>query len=188
MYSGYQMADKYVSEDYGRDAPREQWRFLDVADASAGKKPPVDQKPPVLRTEALLRHLRAGSQLAFKVWHLHPALNAVRIAFTIALGVGALCGLIYLWRAHVQIPLDGQHINLGKLAGNILVLLVPIGLAIAFPVAKAWINRLKPALNPGSIISRILFALVMASVGWLLCGLHLLVFDKLFLRLGRVRR
>ena len=61
-------------------------------------------------------------------------------------------------------------------------------LAIAFPVAKAWINRLKPALNPGSIISRILFALVMASVGWALCGLHLLVFDKLFLRLGRVRR
>jgi hypothetical protein len=30
--------------------------------------------------------------------------------------------------------------------------------------------------------------LLMASVGWLLCGLHLLIFDKLFLRLGRVRR
>jgi len=188
MYSGYQMADKYVSECYGRDAPREQWRFLDVADAAAGKKPPVDQKPPVLRTEALLRHLRAGAQLAFKVWHLHPALNALRIAFAIAVGLGALGGLIYLMSAHVQIPLDGRRIDLGKLARNILVLLVPIGLAIAFPVARAWINRLKPALNPGSIISRILFALVMASVGWLLCGLHLLIFDKLFLRLGRVRR
>jgi predicted acylesterase/phospholipase RssA len=188
MYSGYQMADKYVSECYGRDAPREQWRFLDVADAAAGKKPPVDQKPPVLRTESLLRHLRAGSQLAFKVWHLHPALNAVRIAFLVALGLSALGTLFYLWRAHVQIPLDGQRIDLGKLARTILVLLVPIGLAIAFPVWKAWINRLKPALNPGSIISRILFALVMASVGWLLCGLHLLIFDRLFLRLGRVRR
>src|SRR6185295_16079727 len=86
MYSGYQMADKYVSENYGRDAPREPWRFLEVADAAAGKKLPVDAEPSVLRTESLLRHLRAGSQLAFKVWHLHPALNALRMAFVIALG------------------------------------------------------------------------------------------------------
>lgn len=195
MYSGYQMADKYVGESYGLDARREQWRFLDVADAAAGKKLPADTKSSVLRTDGLLRHLRAGSQLAFKVWHLHPALNAIRIAFLAAIGIGALAALFYLMGAHVQIPLDhyvkkyqGRSIDLGRYARNILLLLVPIGLAIAFPLAKAWINRLKPALNPGSIISRILFALVMASVGWLLCGLHLLVFDKLFLRLGRVRR
>ncbi len=188
MCSGYQMAYKYMGAMYGVDAPPEPWRFLDVADAAAGRKPPVDAKPSVLRTDGLLRHLRAGSQLAFKVWHLHPALNAVRVAFLAAIGIGALGALIYLWRAHVQIALDGYRINLGSLARSVLILLVPIALAILFPVAKAWINRLKPALNPGSIVSRIAFGVVMALVGWWLCRLHLWVFDRLFLRLGRVRR
>jgi predicted acylesterase/phospholipase RssA len=188
MYSGYQMADKYMGEAYATDAPREQWRFQAVADAAAGKKLPVDAKSSALRTEGLLRHLHAGSQLAFKVWHLHPALNFIRMALVVAVAVAALAGLVYLWRAHVQIPLDGRRIDLGSIARSILVLLVPIGLAIAFPLAKAWINRLKPALNPGSIVSRLAFALVMAGGGWLLCRLHLLLFDRIFLRLGRVKR
>ena len=55
-------------------------------------------KPPVLRTESLLQPLRAGSQLAFKVWHLHPVLNAIRIGFLAALGIGVLAVLFYLMR------------------------------------------------------------------------------------------
>lgn len=188
MYSGYQMADKYVGATYGIDAPREQWRFLDVADAAAGRKLPADAGSSALRTEGLLRHLRAGSQLAFKIWHLHPVLNFARVAFVAAVGMGALVGLIYLMRRNVQIPLDGYHLDLGKYAGSVLILLVPVALAIAFPMAKAWINRLKPALNPGSIVRRIAFGVVMAFLGWWLCRLHLWVFDRLFLRLGRVKR
>ncbi|MET0657416.1 MAG: patatin-like phospholipase family protein [Steroidobacteraceae bacterium] len=197
MYSGYRMADTYVGTANGANAPREQWRFLNVADAAAGKKPPAGASASLLRTESLLRHLRAGSQLAFKVWHLHPALKALGAVLLAAAGIGLLGWLIYLvsqqvhigFEKHViQITLEKVDIDLGAIARNILLLLVPIILAMLFPLAKRWINRLKPALNPGSVAGRIAFALSMAAAGWILCRLHLCVFDRLFLRLGRVRR
>lgn len=181
MFSGYRMADKYLGGFSHSTPPLEKWRFLDVADACVGRNQPD------LRAKSLLRHLEAGSRLAFKVWHLHPALNAIRMVFLAALGLGALGGLVYLMRENVQIPLDGKRVNLGGLAKTALITLVPIALAILFPVAKAWIARVKPALNPGSVISRIAFGLIMASVGWFVCRLHLWVFDRVFLHLGRVK-
>jgi predicted acylesterase/phospholipase RssA len=179
MFSGYKMAEKYLCIS-GPPVSAEPWPFLAVAEEASGRARS--------RTETLVRHLRAGSQLAFKVWRLHPVLNAMRIAFMSAVGIGALLGLVYLMRANVQVPLDGRHIDLGAIAKNILIVIVPVGLAILFPLAKACIARVKPALNPGSVIGRIVLGLVMASVGWFVCRLHLWFFDRVFLRLGRVKR
>ena len=178
MFSGYQMADKYIEAPADAGPRDTQWRFLEVANAAAGK----DQAD--LTTDSLLRHLRVGSQLAFKVWYLQPVLNVVRLLLLAGLGVGVLGGLIYLAYYHVEISLDHKKINLGSLAWSAL----PIALAIAFPFAKAAITRVKLELNPGSVAGRIGFGLVMASVGWILCGIHLCVFDKIFLRLGRLKR
>lgn len=181
MYSGYQMAVKYLAPGGKKMESHEKWRFLDVAAACAGGT----QKP--LHVESLLRHLQAGSKLAFKVWHLHPVLNAVRILLLATLGIGAFAGLIYLWRNQVKIPLDHWRIDADEIARGIVVLIIPILAAILYPSAKAWIARLKPALNPGSIITRMVTGVVMALFGWWLCGLHLLTFDWLFKRMGRVK-
>ncbi|MEJ1963392.1 MAG: patatin-like phospholipase family protein [Gammaproteobacteria bacterium] len=182
MYSGYKMAEKYFPTPAGAPPPSSKWEFLRVAEASAGR----DQQD--LTVKSLLRHLTAGSQLAFKVWHLNPVLNAIRIAFLAAVGLGALCGLIYLVHEHVRIPLDGQRIDLGGIAKSILIMLVPIGIGMLFPFAKAWLAGVKAALNPGSVVAHIAFGIVMATVGWFVCRLHLWVFDRFFLFLGRVRR
>lgn len=179
MYSGYQMA----SANLGSSAtPGGQWRFLDVGGACGGGK---QADPP---TEGLLRHLETGSRLAFKVWHLNGWLNALRLLVLGSAAVAALGGLVYLWRGKVKLPLDGKAIDLGGMAGSVLLLLLPIALTIAFPVAKAWIARLKPALNPGSVISRVVTGLVMALGGWFVCRLHLWTFDRVFLWMGSVKR
>lgn len=180
MCSGYRMAVKYLSPT--AKAHTTKWRFLDVADACAGRKQEN------LHVDELLRHLIVGSKLPFKVWHLNPFLNFLRIALMVVLGIGAFAGLIYLWRNHVQIPLDGHHIDVGSLAGGIVIIAVSILIGMLWPLGKSWITRLKPALNPGSIVTRIAMGLVMACGGWLLCRLHILTFDRLFVRLGRVNR
>jgi hypothetical protein len=178
MYSGYRMA----KANLGNPAvPSTTWRFFDVADACSG------DDPSGVPTEGLLRQLRAGAKLAFKVWHLNAWLNAVRLTMLASLAIGALGGLIWLWREKVRLPLDGRSIDVGDLAGNVLMLLVPLVLALLFPVGKAWFARMKPALNPGSVISRIITGVVMALGGWLLCRLHLWTFDRVFLRLGAVK-
>ncbi len=56
------------------------------------------------------------------------------------------------------------------------------------PLAKSWIKRVRPLLNPGSAITQLAFGLVMAGVGWFVCRLHLWFFDRIFLRLGCVKR
>jgi len=180
MCSGYKMAQKYLPDEV--TPPAIDWRFMDVAQAARG----ADQ--PDIPAKSLLRHLEAGSQLAFKVWHLHPALNAIRIAFIVAVAIGVLAGLIYLVQQHVQIPLDGYRVNLGSLARNALIAIGFIVAAIAFPWAKAGLARVKLALNPGSVAVRIVLGFIMASVGWFVCRLHLWFFDWIFLRLGRVKR
>ena len=178
MYSGYQMAKANLGNP---EVPSSSWRFFDVASACSG------ENPSELPTEGLLRHLQAGSKLAFKVWHLNAWLNAVRLLILISLAAGALGGLVWLWRGHVQFPLDGRSIDVGGYAGKMLLLLVPIGLAMVFPVGKAWFARIKPALNPGSVVSRVITGTVMALGGWFLCRLHLWTFDRVFLRLGAVK-
>ncbi|HTU64888.1 MAG TPA: patatin-like phospholipase family protein [Steroidobacteraceae bacterium] len=176
MYSGYQMAKANLGRP---EAPTTRpWRFFAVQDACSGAKTPTRD------TETLLRQLETGARLAFKVWYLNRWLNALRVLLLGTLGVGALAGLVYLWRHDVHVP---WSIPLGDAARNVLLLLIPIALAVALPVAKAWIARLKPALNPGSVVTKMVTGVVMASVGWLLCGIHLLTFDRLFLRLGAVK-
>jgi predicted acylesterase/phospholipase RssA len=177
MYSGYKMAERYLGVfDSAPSSMKVAWRFEEIACAAGGE----DQ--PGLAFKSLLRHLQAGAHLAFKVWRLNPILNAIRLIFLAAVGVGALTGLGYLVARNVHVT-----VNLAYVAKGILYAIVPIGLGMVFPVAKAWIARLKAALNPGAVISRIAIGVVMASVGWFICRLHLWFFDWIFVELGRVK-
>jgi predicted acylesterase/phospholipase RssA len=180
MYSGYQMAKANLGNSAAPSTVG--WRFLDLGPSCSGAKP---AEPP---TEGLLRHLEAGSKLAFKVWHLNGWLNAIRLLVLGSAAIAALATLVWLWRSNVDIALDHRVIPLGDIAGNLLLLLLPIVLTIAFPLGKAWIARLKPALNPGSVVSRMAMGFAMAIGGWFLCRLHLWTFDRVFLWMGSVKR
>jgi len=140
---------------------------------------------PGISVASLLRHLRAGSSLAFKVWRLHPLLIAIAGLLLGAAATGAVMGLVYLMWHHTQVLVP---VNLGSLSKSILFALGALVLGALFPLAKAWIKRVRPLLKPGSALAQVAFGVVMASVGWFVCRLHLCFFDRIFLRLGRVRR
>jgi hypothetical protein len=178
MCSGYQMAHHYL-ENPRSLPPSRKWRFLEVAPACAG------QDQPNLAAGHLLRQLEAGSKLAFKVWRLNPFLNVIRMLLLAAVGLGVLGALIYLWRAQVQYPLT---LDLGSLSKSLLLILAPIVLAMILPVSKRVFGHIKSALNPGSVVSRIIIGVLMAGGGFLVCRLHLWTFDRLFLKQGRLKK
>ena len=183
MLSGYRMAEKYLAPELKVESHKT-WRFLDVADACAGKGQDT------LAVDNLLHHLQVGSKLPFKVWFLNPVLNAIRILLLgvlFVLGFGALVGLIYLWWKDVKFPLDHWRIDLDRIAGWVLAFVVPILIAVIVPAGKALAARLRPVLNPGSVTTRIIAGAAMACGGWLLCRLHIVTFDRLFLWMGRVK-
>lgn len=180
MYSGYRMAGKYLDPlASGRPSVKVAWAFESVAQAAGGR----DQ--PGISVASLLRHLRAGSSLAFKVWRLHPLLRAIAVLLLGSAAIGAIVGLVYLMCHHTQVLVA---VNLGSLSKSLLFALGALLLGALLPLAKAWINRVRPLLKPGSALAQIALGVVMASVGWFVCRVHLCLFDRIFLRLGRVKR
>lgn len=180
MCSGYQMADKYLGPlAAGRSAVKVPWAFESVASAVAGK----DQAE--MTVESLLRYLRTGAHLAFKVWRLQPLLIAVAVAVLGCAAIAALGGLLYMvcHGTRVRVTLD-----LGKASQGILYTLAALALGALVPFARSWIAKVRPLLNPGSALTQVVLGFLMASVGWFVCRLHLWLFDWIYLRLGRVKR
>jgi hypothetical protein len=134
------------------------------------------ESQPDLTVESLLRHLRIGSRIAFKVWYLHPVLIAIAIALGATAAVGALATLLYMIVHDVALIVG---FNLRAISRGILYTIGLLLLGALFPLAKAWIARVRPALNPGSALTHVMVGVVMASVGWLVCRAHLWVFNPL---------
>jgi predicted acylesterase/phospholipase RssA len=185
MLSGYRMAQTYVTGlPATTPASRKPWPFERISQAAKGGAETGDNSDITFAT--LLRHLKAGSKLAFKVWHLHPALNAIRIAFLVAVGVSA----VYLaWhvgfreQVSIEVPVD-----ISKIVRNVSLLILTSAAVLVAPWVPRVLKGVKWSMNPGSTLGRIAFGVIMASVGWFACRLHLWVFDRAFRRLGRVKR
>jgi predicted acylesterase/phospholipase RssA len=180
MYSGYQMASSYLDPlASGTSATKVPWAFQSVADVANGENPQDES------VQTLLQHLRVGSNIAFKVWRLQPMLRAIGILLLGSAAIAAIGSLIYLaiYHTHVQVPL-----NLGAISKSILITLGILALGALIPLTKAWIRAVRPLLNPGSAVAHIASGLLMATVGYVICRLHLCIFDRIFLRLGRLSR
>jgi hypothetical protein len=122
------------------------------------------------RHDRLMRLLEAGRHRAFKVWRLVPAL---RIAGSVLLLVAAVALAWLLFTTPPDYPLVTAGLATSALVGAALA-----------AVLGAWINRVR---DPGGTARRILAGIALAAVGWLIAGVHLAVFNRLFLRVGRVR-
>jgi predicted acylesterase/phospholipase RssA len=155
--------------DFFVDAPRGRWPFLRLADLL---RQPADSAD--CRRRDLALQLRAGSGLFFKVWILMPWLRALAIAG----GSGLAVLLIWFMMAHWSSPLPALqwHVTVGHAVVAVILLLV----ITVYPVLK-W-------LNPQSAVRGYLGKAAVALVGWVASNVHLLIFDRMYLGRGQLRR
>jgi len=197
MLSGYRMAAKEFAESIKGFPPvadeRPQWRFLSIEKQMDRVKGFEDAH------QDLMDSLRVGSSRILKVWKLNSMLPTALLVGCLTL-VGVFAA-IYVKSQGLQTIVStiihffsGLAASTGTLLSRLASEFVEIVntpyraifttlmlfalLNIVFQIVRV-IRRHKP-------LGQIAFGLVMATVGWLLASLHLLVLDKLFLARGRV--
>ena len=159
MLSGYRMTEKYFSlampEWYQKGTTSEPWGFLKI-NARLGQGQ---------TSECLFKQLRAGAMMAFKVWQLLLPLKILAVI----LGLG-LCYLCYkFWSVQL----------LTVTLGTILTLLISV---IVNRVFGPWVWKL---LNYSKTLKEIGLGIVLVVIGLLAAWIHLLIFDRMYLKQGR---
>ena len=167
MLSGYRMAE-FQFDRFVRGFPKieeEQatppWRFLEVEPFLEQAK--GDHHP-------ILEILGVASQTAFKVWRLSPFLRGMGTA----LGIAALVGLVWV--------LFGSQWSDYPLLTPRGIGMLTIGAAVTAVVGK----RLMRIVQFRETLSKIAIGVGMSFFGFLIARLHLHVFDRMYLRLGRL--
>ncbi|MDT7777967.1 MAG: hypothetical protein QOC99_479 [Acidobacteriota bacterium] len=197
MASGYRMAGhEFPACIKGfPSAPddRPAWRFLSIekqVDRARGFEDAHSD---------LMRSLNVGSARTLKVWKLLPLLPVgVLLGFIIL--VAALLWL-YMRSVSLQYLLSDVRASVliyaADIAGFVLevaeaisdVVITPVGAVVATTLIIALLifgGRIIQLIRRYKPLSNIAIGIVMASVGWIAAGLHLHVFDRLFLKQGRV--
>jgi len=162
MTSGYCMTEYELPRSvkgFQDRAPRESWEFLKVEEAMKTNT-----------AKGLDRQLAASASLAFRIWKLSAGLRIT----SWLLGIAAAVALVWFFirRAGTPVP-----VTLGGVS------LAVVG-AVAVSVVLA---KLLSLLGYRKTLGEIAFGLGLSLAG-LAAGLHLHVFDKLFLRQGKLER
>jgi predicted acylesterase/phospholipase RssA len=196
MNSGYHAMSAAAGElrafPLVRDVTRP-WPFreLDAAMQSA------DAPGNGLGAAALDRHLAVSHLKFFKVWHLSAALKALAVALALLLVGGVGYWFIDGLRAHPQLSLLetapmqalwgwlANALTLRNLAGGGVLLLV--GYLVLALFGQRFGKRIMQFFRLRSILRRAAIGVGIGLIGWILPMLHLALFDRLFLRLGRLR-
>jgi predicted acylesterase/phospholipase RssA len=169
MLSGYRMTTQALnSEDFGTTFTEnrvEQWDFLQISDALEGKTNAKD----VLLVD---RVLTAASQVALKVWRLSPVLRVLGIVLAIALLAAVLALAIGL--------LPSMSWTFGARSVAIYVLLT----IAAGIVGKKAVE----AFNWRGTLQKIALGIALCTLGWIFANVHILIFDRLYLRIGKLSR
>jgi hypothetical protein len=154
------------------------WEFLKLRNtlalptsgAAYGKLPHAEKQ----RADLLTRQLEAGAELFFKVWRLSAWLRPVAWVLGLVL-LGAAGRYIYLtWDKPLPQFLPE---TVGALAMSLGLLL----LALLVPSANYLLNPQKAARG-------LLWRLGAATAGWVVSGIHLLVFDRMFMNYGSMAK
>ncbi len=139
------------------------WGFLDVQSDLA--KPAAGELKTLLLT---------AKQLAFKVWRLDRFLKAVALV----LGAAAACGLAWIaiqWRSEDLISPRGLAAAASMATLTALASAIGLGVLVRLYKSRKTINQM-------------LIGAALATGGWLVAWIHLLVFDPLYLAKGRRRK
>jgi NTE family protein len=171
MLDGYLMSEAEVTSVLGqafreaRPAPG-RWRFLAARGLAA--------QP----TVAYLRQLEVARRKLFKVFRLSPLTTAVTLlAALVLLGVGGWWqwpALVRLWRAPISV---------GTLVTA--AILLALGFIPRLSRTAPWLEFLR---SPTEYVLRFVARGLLPALGAVFVWLYLQVFDRLFLRLGRLER
>lgn len=157
-----------------------------------------DAAGPGLAASDLDRHLGVSHLKFFKVWRLHGGLTVLAILLGVLLlaGVGYwfISGLLnnpsmsLMQTATMQALLGWleRTLTLGNLAAGLAMLLA--GYLVLALFGQRFGKRIMQFFRLRSILRRAAIGVGIGLVGWIIPALHLGLFDRLFLRLGRLRR
>jgi hypothetical protein len=163
MTSGYRMVDPEIRTQFSNfpisneDPPK--WEFLDFEES---------MKDPS-QSGRLLKLLKVGSQRAFKIWQLKTPLKITGLV------LGALALVLLLWACW-------------KWSSVALITLGTIGTTVALMIAGAIFGKTVMRLvRYRDTLTEIAIGVGMSLVGWILARIHLHVFDKWYLRAGKIK-
>ena len=158
MTSGYRMIDYELGKNGRGAALRGDWRFLVVEES-------MTRLGYNAVFDRLVQVLDAGRFSAFRIWRLSPALL---IFSYLVLAVAAIALMLGLGRAAYDFSIRPMQVA-WYLDVAVLVLVF------------FWMLTRKPA-------TQFLVSLFMTVIGWAAARFHLLVFDRLYLSWGRLKR
>jgi predicted acylesterase/phospholipase RssA len=172
MTSGYLMTERYARDLAPFPMCAESavdWAFLDLAESLRSLGP-----DPESRTlhDRVKENLRSSAKGAFRAWGISPGLQLIAKVLGIS---GALAALYLLWHFRALVLL---HVTIGQ------VLLVIVVLAAPF-VLGGFVAKV---LRSPQTLYRVVFGLVLSVLGGIASQLHLRIFDRMFLKMGRVAR
>jgi NTE family protein len=154
----------HISQD--PSPPNGQWGFLAVRQW-------VGQP-----TEPYLKRLRVAGETLFKVFRLSPATAVITAALSLA-----IIWLLWRWQAPSIAGWWNTTVTIGQLV--IAGLLLVVGL---IPWLSGFLKWLRFLRSPTEWVLRLVIRGLVPAVGALFVWIHLQVFDRLFLWLGRVER
>jgi predicted acylesterase/phospholipase RssA len=142
------------------------WRFLQI-------EQPMKQGRDNAH-ERMMTLLGVSDRLSFKVWYL---VKGLRIAGAVLAVIAASLYLGFCILALSQSNGGGVSWRSFGMAGLLLAVIV------AFPI----IRKLRlPGVGISAAVTRVGIGLGIGIVGWVAARIHLLIFDRLFLRLGKL--
>jgi len=119
----------------------------------------------------LMRQLKVAEKLAFKIWLLSHTLK------TVAVGAGFALLVLLGYYAYAHWAVTALSLTVGALLTSVIC---------AVLVASGW-GLVAKIIQYRKTFQSILIGFTMATVGWFLARLHLHVFDRWFLRQGRLK-
>lgn len=181
MLSGYRMTEQGLPDSLRnkafQNASRFGWRFLQIEELITKNESP----------RHMLDALSVAGKLAFKIfllWLLQPWGRV--LSRVIALAAAALIGWFFWgnWNQEVmKLSSTGLSISLtwGKLALTILTI-------TAMAILPAILRNVVRVVDYQKSFQEAAIGFGLSLLGWFFAGLHLLVFDKLYLRWGSIDR
>ena len=173
MLDGYLMSEPALrsTSDLGRAAtsgiaPGGHWRFLAI------------QRWMSQPTDGYLKHLRVGHETLFKLFRLSP-LTAVATA-AVAL---VLAWLLWRWQGPAIVSAWNTRLTVGQLV--ILAAVAALGFVPGLGEAIRWLRLLR---SPTQWLLQFVLRGLLPALGAGFVWLHLQIFDRLFLGLGRLDR
>jgi len=162
MTSGYRMAEFELKKQFANfpmsteDSP--DWQFLAVEKSMADRS----------KSRRLTKLVKVGSQRAFKVWKLSTPLKIT------AWVLGALALVFFFWACW-------------KWSSVALLTVGAIGTTAAVLIAGAIVGKkVMRMVRYRDTLSEIAIGVAMSLLGWIVARIHLHVFDRWFLHIGRV--